>query len=106
MVSMRLSVNLICGGLMSQNLKINSKSEEFVNFVKRVDQILSGTETTTATGQPIEYGDDHFQDRMKRLQQTHFAFEDGPVYPLSIDASCALVWDEIKAKQDEQDNGL
>ena len=27
MVLMRLSVNLICGGLMSRNLKINSKSD-------------------------------------------------------------------------------
>jgi hypothetical protein len=29
------------------------------------------------------------------------------VYPLSINASCALVWDEIKCKQEDIDkNGL
>ena len=91
---------------MSQKLIINCKSEEFLNFVKKVDKILAASETTTAVGDPIEYGDDHFQSISAELRQTHFAFEDGPVYPLSIDASCALVWDEIKAKQDEQDNGL
>ena len=91
---------------MSRKLVINCKSEEFINFVKKVDRILAASETTTAVGDPIEYGDDHFQDRMKRLQQTHFTFENGPVYPLSIDASWALVWDEIKCKQDEQDDKL
>ena len=92
---------------MSKTLQINCESEEFINFVKSIDKILSGTETTTPTGVFIEYGDDHFQDRMKRLQQAHFTFEDGPIYPLSINASCALVWDEIKCKQEKIDeNGL
>ena len=51
---------------MSRKLVINCKSEEFINFVKKVDKILAASETTTAVGDPIEYGDDHFQDRMKR----------------------------------------
>ena len=86
---------------------IRSKSAEFINFIKKLDIILAGTETTTPDGQAIEYGDDHFRDRMKRVQQLCFTFEDGPVYPLSINASGALVWDEIKCKQEDVDqNGL
>ena len=88
-------------------INLQSKSEEFVSFVKQVDNVLSGVQTTTPDGQPLEYKDDHFQDSMKRLQAIHYKFENGPLYPIGVDQACALVWNEIESKQNEMDqNGL
>ena len=88
-------------------INLQSKSEEFNSFVKEVDNVLSVVQTTTPDGQPLEYNDNHFQDCMQRLQSIHLRFENGPMYPIGVDLACALVWSEIKSKQDEMDqNGI
>tara|TARA_R100000664_G_C2740341_1_gene128938 strand:- start:367 stop:648 length:282 start_codon:yes stop_codon:yes gene_type:complete len=82
---------------------IKSKSEVFKKFVEDVDTILNRTEITDAAGNPTDYHGDHFQAQMKRLTQTHMVFEDMPIYPINEVMATNLLWDEIEAKQNEQD---
>jgi len=81
-------------------IDLKSKSPAFKEWVEKMDHILAGTEITTPDGQDLEYQDDHFQDRMKRLQQSFIPFELMPVYPLNETSASKLVYDEIKAKKD------
>ena len=82
---------------------IKSKSEVFRNFTLEVDDILSRTQTTDPVGNPMEYSNEHFQDQMKRLTQTHMVFDDAPIYPINEVIATNLIWDEIEAKREEQD---
>ena len=83
--------------------KIKSKSEVFNKFVEDVDNILDRTEVTDVAGNPTDYHGDHFQAQMKRLTQVTMKFEDVPVWPINEGIATNLIWDEIEAKQNEQD---
>ena len=84
-------------------IKIKSKSEVFNKFVEDVDNILSRTEVTDPGGNPTDYNSDHFQAQMRRLIQIKIKFEDVPVWPINEVIATNLIWDEIEAKQNEQD---
>ena len=46
---------------------IKSKSEAWSNWIREIDEILSKTHITTASGSEMEYSDPHFQDQMRRI---------------------------------------
>ena len=83
--------------------KIKSNSEVFKKFVEDVDNILDRTEITDAAGNPTDYHGDHFQAQMKRLTSITMQFEDVPVWPINEVIATNLLWDEIEAKQNQQD---
>jgi hypothetical protein len=86
-----------------RKINIQSNSEVFLEFIQKVDKILAGTEITDAAGNPTEYADPHFQDRLQRLQQCSFDFEERAMYPLTGEIVRNLIYDEIKCKEDQND---
>ena len=84
-------------------IKIKSNSEVFKKFVEDVDNILNRTEITDVAGNPTDCHGDHFQAQMKRLTQVTMQFEDMPVWPINEVIATNLLWDEIEAKQNQQD---
>ena len=91
-----------CGGSV-RKINIQSNSDLFTDFVQNVDKILAGVEVTDAAGNPTEYADPHFQDRMQRLQQCSFNFEERAMHPISAEIAKGLIYDEIKSKEDQND---
>ena len=47
--------------------KLKSQGEAFNSWIKEVDNIVSNTQVVTASGDPMEYGDPHFKDQIRRL---------------------------------------
>jgi hypothetical protein len=89
---------------MSRNLKIKSKSPEFLEFIEKLDSTLSKTQHLTADGSQMENTDQHFKDQVKRIATTKLEFEfANPVYPINEWVAADLVWSEIQAIQDEED---
>ena len=62
---------------------------------KEVDKIISNTQVLTASGDPMEYGDPHFQDQLKRLTACSINFDYMPIYPINEQIAVDLLWDEI-----------
>tara|TARA_A100001391_G_scaffold38608_3_gene21392 strand:+ start:20664 stop:20939 length:276 start_codon:yes stop_codon:yes gene_type:complete len=88
------------------NIKLKSSSDDFANWIKEVDEILSTTQTTTIDGQPMEYSHDHFQEQMRRLQQCSMNFEMHPIYPINEQIAMDLIYSHIKGKQDNDDKSI
>ena len=83
--------------------EIKSKSEAWSNWIKEIDEILSKTHITTASGAEMEYSDPHFQDQMRRLTSCSLNFTDMPIYLINSDVACSLLWDEIESRKDRRD---
>ena len=83
--------------------KLKSQGEAFNNWIKEVDKIISNTQVLTASGDPMEYGDPHFQDQLKRLTACSINFDYMPIYPINEQIAVDLLWDEIQAKKDGMD---
>ena len=90
---------------MSRSLiKTKSDSSVFANWINRVDQILSEVPIISANfHMPLEYGDDEFQQAMKKLQQAAMYFENMPIYPINESIAAALVYDQLKEANDKPD---
>ena len=83
--------------------KLKSQGEAFNSWIKEVDKIISNTQVLTASGDPMEYGDPHFQDQLQKLTACSINFEYMPIYPINEQIAVDLLWDQIKAKQDGMD---
>ena len=101
---MRLSVNLICGGLMNLRLKTKSDSMVFNFWVTKVDNILSQIPLVSIDHMPLEYSDPEYQEAMKKLQQCAIRFEDVPMYPINEEMARRLIDDQLKEANDRPDN--
>ena len=87
-----------------QKINIFSKSPEFVEFIKKMDSILSKTQHLTPNGKGMDVEDQHFKDQRKRLATVRLEFEwSHPVYPINEYVASDLVYSEIAAIQDEED---
>jgi|TARA_R100000479_G_scaffold136713_1_gene73310 hypothetical protein len=85
--------------------KINCDSQVFIEWVGKVEQILSRIPIVTANGHmPVEYGDDEFQEGMRQLQQCALRFDDMPIYPINEQISKRLVEDQLQGANDRSDN--
>jgi|TARA_R100000482_G_C5127901_1_gene149894 hypothetical protein len=85
--------------------KINCDSQVFIEWVSKVEQILSRIPIVTANGHmPVEYGDDEFQEGMRQLQQCALRFDDMPIYPINEQISKRLVEDQLQGANDRSDN--
>tara|TARA_A100001391_G_C4898024_1_gene232861 strand:- start:73 stop:351 length:279 start_codon:yes stop_codon:yes gene_type:complete len=84
-------------------IKLKSQGEAFNSWIKEVDKIISNTQVLTASGDPMEYGDPHFQDQLKRLTACSINFDYMPIYPINEQIAVDLLWDEIQAKKDGMD---
>ena len=103
---MLLSTNLIYGGSMSQSPIIKTKSDStvFASWISRVDQILSEVPIVSANfHMPLEYGDDEFQQAMKKLQQCAMYFENMPIYPINESIATKLIYDQLQGANDKPD---
>ena len=87
-----------------QKINIFSKSPEFVEFIKKMDSILSKTQHLTPNGKGMDVEDQHFKDQRKRLATVRLEFEwSHPVYPINEYVASDLIYSEIAAIQDEED---
>ena len=87
-----------------QKINIYSKSPEFLEFIKKMDSILSKTQHLTPNGKGMDVEDQHFKDQRKRLATVRLEFEwSHPVYPINEYVASDLVYSEIAAIQDEED---
>ena len=85
--------------------KINCDSQVFIEWVSKVEQILSRIPIVTANGHmPVEYGDDEFQEGMKQLQQCAMRFDDMPIYPINEQIAKRLVEDQLQGANDKPNN--
>ena len=85
--------------------KINCDSQVFIEWVSKVEQILSRIPIVTANGHmPVEYGDDEFQEGMRQLQQCALRFDDMPIYPINEQISKRLVEDQLQGANDKPNN--
>jgi len=82
-----------------RKINIQSNSDLFTDFVQNVDKILAGVEVTDAAGNPTEYADPHFQDRMQRLQQCSFNFEERAMHPISAEIAKGLSMTKSKVRR-------
>src|SRR5210317_333112 len=96
-------INLNFGGSV-QKINIYSKSPEFIEFIKKMDSILSKTQHLTPNGKGMDVEDQHFKDQRTRLATVRLEFEwSHPVYPINEYVASDLVYSEIAAIQDEED---
>jgi hypothetical protein len=79
-------------------------SQVFKDWSEKVDNILSRLPNTTMRGEPLEYGDDEYQNVMKILQQCSMNFEDMPIYPINESIANKLIEDELKGRDDKPSN--
>ena len=87
-----------------QKINIYSKSPEFVEFIKKMDSILSKTQHLTPNGKGMDVEDQHFKDQRTRLATVRLEFEwSHPIYPINEYVASDLVYSEIAAIQDEED---
>ena len=87
-----------------QKINIHSKSPEFLDFIKKMDSILSKTQHLTVDGKGMESTDQHFKDQRRRWSTVRLDFEwSHPVYPINEWLATDLVYSEIKAIEDEED---
>ena len=87
-----------------QKINIYSKSPEFLEFIKKMDSILSKTQHLTPNGKGMDVEDQHFKDQRTRLATVRLEFEwSHPVYPINEYVASDLVYSEIAAVQDEED---
>ena len=87
-----------------QKINIYSKSPEFLEFIKKMDSILSKTQHLTPNGKSMDVEDQHFKDQRTRLATVRLEFEwSHPVYPINEYVASDLVYSEIAAIQDEED---
>jgi len=87
-----------------QKINIYSKSPEFLEFIKKMDSILSKTQHLTPNGKGMDVEDQHFKDQRTRLATVRLEFEwSHPVYPINEFVASDLVYSEIAAIQDEED---
>jgi hypothetical protein len=87
-----------------QKINIYSKSPEFLEFIKKMDSILSKTQHLTPNGKGMDVEDQHFKDQRTRLATVRLEFEwSHPVYPINEYVASDLVYSEIAAIQDEED---
>jgi hypothetical protein len=87
-----------------QKINIYSKSPEFLEFIKKMDSILSKTQHLTPNGKGMDVEDQHFKDQRTRLATVRLEFEwSHPVYPINEHVASDLVYSEIAAIQDEED---
>ena len=98
---MKSLLSLICGGMMSQNLKTKSSSTVFLEWTDEMNKILSEVPMLNISGEEIEYSDHEWQKAMKLLQQCSMKFEDMPIYPINEEIANRLIEDHLKGK-DEQ----
>ena len=84
------------------NIKMKSCSASFANWIKEVDEILSQTQRTSTSGEPLEYVDEHFQNQMRRLQQCSMNFEDAPIYPINEQIAVDLLLSHIEGKDERR----
>jgi hypothetical protein len=52
---------------------------------------------------PLEYGDDEFQQAMKKLQQSPMYFENMPIYPINESIATKLIYDQLQGANDKPD---
>jgi hypothetical protein len=89
---------------MPSKLTIQSKSPEFLEFIEKLDSVLSKTQHLTPGGEEMDINDQHFKDQRTRIATVRMEFEGShPVYPLNEFVATNLVYSEIKAIQDEED---
>ena len=87
-----------------QKINIYSKSPEFIEFIKKMDSILSKTQHLTPNGKGMDVEDQHFKDQRTRLATVRLEFEwSHPVYPINEYVASDLVYSEMAAIQDEED---
>ena len=87
-----------------QKINIYSKSPEFIEFIKKMDSILSKTQHLTPNGKGMDVEDQHFKDQRTRLATVRLEFEwSHPIYPINEYVASDLVYSEIAAIQDEED---
>ena len=87
-----------------QKINIYSKSPEFLEFIKKMDSILSKTQHLTPNGKGMDVEDQHFKDQRTRLATVRLEFEwSHPVYPINEYVASDLIYSEIAAIQDEED---
>ena len=88
----------------SKKIKLTSDSSVFKNWVDRVDNILSQVPVISANfHMPLEFGDDEFQQAMKKLQQSPMYFENMPIYPINESIASKLIYDQLQAANDKPD---
>jgi hypothetical protein len=78
------------------NIKMKSCSASFANWIKEVDEILSQTQRTSTSGEPLEYVDEHFQN------QCSMNFEDAPIYPINEQIAVDLLWSHLEGKDERR----
>jgi len=84
--------------------KINCDSPVFVQWVEKVERILSQVPLVSVNGHmPLEYSDDEFQRAMKSLQQCSMRFEDIPIYPINEQIAVKLIEDQLRGANDKPD---
>jgi hypothetical protein len=89
---------------LSKKIKLTSDSLVFKNWVERVDNILSQVPVISANfHMPLEYGDDEFQQAMKKLQQSPMYFENMPIYPINESIATKLIYDQLQGANDKPD---
>ena len=96
-------INLNFGGSVKK-INILSKSPQFLEFIKKMDSILSKTQHLTADGKEMDPDDQHFKHQRKRLATVRLEFEwSHPVYPINEFVASDLVYSEIAAIAEEED---
>ena len=63
-----------------QKINIYSKSPEFIEFIKKMDSILSKTQHLTPNGKGMDVEDQHFKDQRTRLATVRLEFEWSVLY--------------------------
>jgi len=87
-----------------RKINIYSKSPEFIEFIEKVDSILSKTQHLTVDGKELDEADQHFKDQRTRLATVQLRFDHAaPVYPFNDWVAADLIHSELKAIQDEED---
>ena len=82
---------------------IRSDSEVFNQWADKVHKILSQVPLISANGHmPLEYGDDEFQNCMRKLQQCALKFDDMPIYIINEKVSSELCYDQLKGMEDDE----
>ena len=88
----------------SRKIKLTSDSTVFQNWVDRVDNILSQVPLISANfHMPLEFGDDEFQQAMRKLQQAPMYFENMPIYPINESIASKLIYDQLQGANDKPD---
>tara|TARA_R100000988_G_C3917401_1_gene125049 strand:- start:186 stop:467 length:282 start_codon:yes stop_codon:yes gene_type:complete len=85
-------------------IEIKSKSPAFKKFVEEIDKILSKTQHLTIDGGQMDSSNNHFEEQSRRLQKVGLEFENGhPPHIINSWVATDLIYDEIKAIEDEED---